>query len=157
MSEPIMLAPILRTPAGDGPEITAEEAVSVIRAAAANAKLVMPPLVAGFFEQKLNEVADTAEGGGNIAWFVLNSWLDQIDEINAYAARVRRHVEHEAFIGGTTPEDATHSAPAVTLDDALSAGGWLAGAGVAHRPVIQLYGPWVIDRPAADTIKESAA
>lgn len=156
MNAPIMLAPILRTPTGDGPEITAEEAVAVIRAAAANAKLVMPPLVARFFEQKLNEVADTAEGGGNIAWFVVNSWLDQIDEINAYAARARRHTEHEVFLGGSTPDDAVITAWAETREDAFAADGRFARAGVAHREVTRLYGPWQIDRPA-NTIKESAA
>lgn len=155
MNAPVMLAPILRTPVGDGPEITADEAVAVVRAAAANAKLVMPPLVARFFEQKLNEVADTAEGGGTIAWLVLNSWLDQIDEINAHAARARQHTEHEVFLGGTNPDDAAYTEPAETLGDALAADRWLAGAGAAHRTVIRLYGPWQIDRPA--TAKESAA
>lgn len=154
MNAPVMLAPILRTPTGDGPEIAAEEAVAIIRTAAANARLVMPPRAAKFFEQKLNEVADTAEGGGNVAWFVVNQWLDQVDEINAYAARVR--TEYEVFLAGSSPDDATHTAPAETREAALNVGGWFTGAGVAHRPVIQLYGPWVIDRPAA-TAKESAA
>lgn len=157
MSEPIMLAPILRTPSGDGPEITAEEAIATIRAAAANAKRVMPPAAARFFEQKLNEVANTAEAGGNIAWFVVNSWLDQIDEINAYAHRARHHTEHEVFLAGTNPDDAAYTAPCDTREDALAADGWLAGAGAAHREVIRLYGPWQIDRPATITIKETAA
>lgn len=157
MSEPIMLAPILRAKDGKPCPLTLEQIVAIIRQAATNAALVMPPAAAKFFEDKLNEVATTAEGGGNIAWFVVNSWLNQIDEINAYAARAHRYTEHEVFLAGSSPDDAAFTRPAETQGDALAADRWLVGAGAAHRPVIQLYGPWQIDRPAATTTKESAA
>lgn len=150
-TEPTMLAPILRATDGKPCPLTLDEILGLIRQAAANAAHVMPPTAAKFFHDKLNEVATTAEGGGNIAWFVVNSWLDQIDEINAYAHRASRFVEHEAFLAGDSPDDAAFTASCDTLDDALGAEKWLSGAGAAHREVLRLYGPWQIDKPAQRT------
>lgn len=154
---PTMLAPILRATDGKPCPLTLDEIVTTIRQAAANAALVMPPTAAKYFEDKLNEVATTAEGGGNIAWLIVNSWLNQIDEINAYAARARRHTEHEVFLAGSSPADARYTEPAETREDTLAADRWLAGAGAAHREVTRLYGPWQIDRPATTTTRETAA
>lgn len=152
-----MLAPILRATDGKPCPLTLDDIVAVIRQAAENTRLVMPPLAAARLHHDLINLAATAEGGGNIAWFLVNHWLDQIDEINAYAARAHHHTEHEVFLAGSSPDDAAFTRPAETQGDALAAGQWLVGAGAAHREVFQLYGPWVIDCPAANTIKESAA
>lgn len=102
---PPMLAPILRTPDGVGPSITADEVIATIRLAATNAATVMPPLAAAFFHRKLNDVADTAEGGGQIAWFVVNQWLDHIDEINALTAAASREYEIRTPDGHTMHRD----------------------------------------------------
>lgn len=144
MNTPIMLAPIFRTDStAQVPAIT--EIVATIRAAAANASAVMPPLAAQEMAESLHELADAVEHEHLGWWARLNSRLEHVDEINAYAARARQHVEHEAFLGGTTPDDATYVQSAETLAAALAE---LPDAGVAHREVTRFYGPWVIDRPA---------
>lgn len=152
---PIMLAPILRATDGKPCPLTWDDVVAHIRATAANAKLVMPPLAAKDLAERLNSVADTAEGGGQLAWVVVNSWLDRIDEINAYAARAATFVEAEVFWDGTDPTDAGFTMSADTVEDALAWGGdWAPDVGAAHRTTIRIHGPWVIDRPAR---KETAA
>lgn len=126
-----------------------------LRQAAANAAKVMPPITAQFLAHQLTAAAHTISG--TTSFEVFDRWLELANEINAYAARARRHTEHEVFLAGSTPDDAAFTRPAETQGDALTADRWLVGAGAAHRLVFQLYGPWQIDRPAAHTAKESAA
>jgi hypothetical protein len=149
-----MLAPLFRIAAAEPPSL--EEILAAIRAAASSTERVMPPLAAKRMTAQLNEVAEAVENRTFMWRMVLDRWLESIDEINAYAARARRHTEHEVFLAGTTPDDATYTEPAETRDIALAANGWLAGAGAAHREVTRLYGPWQIDRPANQT-RETAA
>lgn len=160
MPDPIMLAPILRATDGKPCPLDPDAILAAIEQAADNTARVMPPLAAKHLRGDLLQVAgivrDFLAGDLDDARFLLNLWAERIDEINAYACRARRHIEHELFLAGSSPDDATHTAPAETRDAALTAS-WFAGAGVAHRAVIQLHGPWVIDRPAATPIKETAA
>lgn len=131
---------------------------AAIREAAENAALVMPPLAAQHLRRELLAAATAIEGTTDeLARLLAAHWAERVAEINEYAARARRFVQHEVFLAGDTPDEASYSCSADTLDDALSAHEWLAGAGAAHRTEIRLYGPWEIDRPAATTIKESAA
>lgn len=120
--------------------------------AAANAAKVMPPIAAQFLACHLTAAAHTISGATSFE--VFDRWLELANEINAYAARAHQHVEHELFLRGTTPDDAAYIAPAETLADALNE---IPTAGVAHRMVTQTYGPWIVDRPAATPIKETAA
>lgn len=157
-----MLAPILRTADGKPCPLNPGLILAAIQQAADNTARVMPPLAAKHLRGDLLQVAGIvrdflAEDLDN-ARFMFGLWAERIDEINAYTAHARHHTEHEVFLAGDSPDDATYTAPAETRDAALAAtNGWLAGAGVAHRPVIQLHGPWVIDQPAANTAKETAA
>lgn len=161
MDAPIMLAPILRATDGKPCPLMPDEIVTIIRQAADNTARVMPPLAAKHLRADLLHVAGMAHDflaeDLNDARFLLNLWAERIDEINAYAAHAHCHTEHEVFLAGSSPDDAAFTRPAETLGDALAANQWLVGAGAAHRLVIQLQGPWVIDRPAANTSKESAA
>jgi hypothetical protein len=156
-----MLVPVLCATDGKPRSLTPDEIVAIIRQAADNTALVMPPLAAKHLRGDLLQVAgivrDFLAEDLDDARFLLNLWAERVDEINAYAARARQFVEHEVFLAGSTPDDAAFTRPAETQGDALAANQWLVGAGAAHRPVIQIYGPWVIDRPAANTIKESVA
>jgi hypothetical protein len=147
-----MLAPILNTKDSRA-QLAPETVAAAIQAAAENTAQVMPPQAAKFMRERLLKVAESFTA--HRAWFTVSLWADVIDEINAYAASAHRHTEHEVFLAGSSPEDAAFTRPAETLGDALAADQWLVGAGAAHRLVIQLHGPWVIDRPA--TAKESAA
>lgn len=143
-----MLAPIFRADStAQAP--TVDEVVAVIQQAEINTARVMPPRAAKRMAFNLRTVRNAVAAGDFMWQMLLDRWLDDIDEINAYAHRARHHVEHEAFLAGTSPEDAEFAAPCDTLEDALAADGWLAGAGAAHREVIRLYGPWQIDRAAA--------
>ncbi len=135
---------------------TPEQALEAIRAAIANTAAVMPPIAARWMAGELSRAA-SLDAIRVMSWESRDRWLEAADEINAYAARVCQHAEHEVFLAGSSPDDAAYTAPAETQDVALSPGGWLAGAGAAHRQVIRLYGPWVIDRPATNTAQESAA
>lgn len=132
---PPMLAPILRTPEGAGPSITADEVIAVIRQAAENARMVMPPLAAEFFRAKLTSVATTAEGGGNIAWFIVNQWLDHVDEINALAAAASPEYEIR------TPDG-----HAMQRDDIGDAVDWQRqvwpDATIHRRTRVSIYGEW---------------
>jgi len=138
--------------------MNAVDAVAAIREAAAHTALVMPPLAAKHLRRELLAAATAIEDTTNeLASLLAEHWAARVNEINTYAARARRFVQHEAFLAGDSPDDAQYACPADTLDDALAADGWLAGAGAAHRTEMRLYGPWQIDKPAATTIKESAA
>lgn len=138
--------------------MNAPDAVAAIRAAADNTALVMPPLAAKHLRRELLAAASAITASREeFADLLVQHWAERVDEINAYAARARQHTEHEVFLAGSNPDDAAFTRPAETQGDALAADQWLVGAGAAHRLVIQLQGPWVIDRPAANTIKESAA
>lgn len=149
MNAPIMLAPVLTTGT-----LSRDELAAIVHEAETNAAKVMPPLAAEWMARELHELYVDVMYGAFMWWKRLEAWAPRVDEINAYAARVR--TEYEVFLAGNNPDDATHTAPAETREAALTADGWFVNAGVAHRPVIQLHGPWVIDRPAA-TAKETAA
>lgn len=141
-----MLASIIATGT-----LSRDELAAIVREAETNAPKVMPPHAAEWMARELHELYVDVMYGAFMWWKRLEAWAPRVDEINAYAARARQHVEHEVFIHGATPDDATYSASADTLDDALAAETWLAGAGAAHRTAIRLYGPWEIDKPAAST------
>ncbi|GHH57451.1 hypothetical protein [Lentzea cavernae] len=132
-----------------------EETLATIRAAIANTTAVMPPLAAREVASELSRAANL-DAIRVMSWECRDRWLELADEINAYADCAHRHVEHEVFLAGSTPDDAAFTRPAETHGDALAADQWLVGAGAAHRLVIQMRGPWVIDRPAA-AHKESFA
>lgn len=144
-----MLVPVLATGT-----LSRDELAAIVHQAETNAAKVMPPLAAEWIARELHELYVDVMYGAFAWWKRLEAWAPRVDEINAYAARVR--TEYELFLNGDSPDDATVTCPAETREAALTADGWFAGAGVAHRPVIQLHGPWVIDRPAT-TAKESAA
>ncbi|MFJ5984226.1 hypothetical protein [Lentzea sp. NPDC092896] len=129
-----------------------EETLATIQAAIANTAAVMPPLAAREVASELARAA-SLDAIRVMSWECRDRWLELADEINAYAAQARQHVEHELFLRGTSPEDAAYVAAAETLNDALHE---IPSAGVAHRTVTRFHGPWVIDRPATTT-KESAA
>lgn len=139
--------------------MNALDAVAAIRAAADNAALVMPPLAAKHLRRELLAAATAIEASRDeLANLLAAHWAERVDEINAYAARATEFIETEAFWGGADPATATHSVPAQTVDEALKwSTEWAPGIGVAHRTSIRLNGPWEIDRPAASTIKETAA
>lgn len=148
-----MLVPVLATGT-----LTRDELAAIVAQAETNAAKAMPPLAAEWMARELHDLYVDVMYGAFMWWKRLEAWAPRVDEINAYAARANCHTEHEVFLGGSSPDDATCTAPAETRDAALAAtNGWLAGAGVAHRPVIQMHGPWVIDRPAANTAQETAA
>jgi hypothetical protein len=133
------------------PALNLVDVADALRQAAANADAVMPPLTA---ERIAADLLTAASGASVLSWEAVDRWLALAAEINDHAARARRHVEHETFWDGTSPDDATYTAPAETLDDAL---GEPPAMGVAHRTVTRLYGPWVIDRPTTSSSKETAA
>jgi len=142
-------------PDGGQDAAAVSDAVAAIRAAADNAARVMPPVAARWMTNQLRAVAG-AISDSTTSWEVVDRWLVLANDINTYAVRARQFVEHEVFLGGSTPDDARYTEAAETLNDALTAGGWLAGAGAAHRTEIRLYGPWQIDRPAARATEVAA-
>jgi hypothetical protein len=152
MSEPTMLASVLATGTQSRDELAA-----IVREAETNAAKVMPPLAAEWMARELHELYVDVMYGAFMWWKRLEAWAPRVDEINAYGTRAKKHTEHEVFLAGSSPEDAAFTRPAETLGDALAADKWLVGAGAAHRLVIQMHEPWVIDRPATATAKESAA
>lgn len=151
MNAPIMLVPVLATGT-----LSRDELAAIVHQAETNAAKVMPPLAAEWMARELHELYVDVMYGAFMWWKRLEAWAPRVDEVNAYAARAHCHTEHEVFLAGNTPDDAAFTRPAETRGDALAADQWLVGAGAAHRQVIQLHGPWVIDRPAA-TAKETAA
>lgn len=148
---PIMLVPILATGT-----LTRDELAAIVHQAEANAAKVMPPLAAEWMARELHELHMDVMYGAFMWWKRLEAWAPRVDEINAYASRAHRHTEREVFLAGSTPDDAAYAEAAETLDDALAADGWLSGAGVAHREVTRLYGPWQIDKPAARAAEAAA-
>lgn len=150
--ESIILVSVLATGT-----LSRDELADVVRQAEANTAKVMPPLAAQWMARELHDLYVDVMYGAFMWWKRLEAWAPRVDEINAYAHRARHHTEHEVFLAGASPEDAAYSEPTETLNDALTADGWLAGAGVAHRDVLHLHGPWQIDRPAARTPRETAA
>lgn len=146
-----MLVPVLVTGM-----LSRDELAAIVLEAETNAAKVMPPLAAEWMARELHELYVDVMYGAFMWWKRLEAWAPRVDEINAYAAHARRRTEHEVFLGGSSPDDATLTAAAETGAAALAADSWFAGAGVAHREVIHLYGPWQIDRPAV-TAKETAA
>jgi hypothetical protein len=145
-TEPTMLAPALATGS-----LTRDELATIVTHAAANTAKLMPPLAAKWMARELRDLANGITIAEFMWWKRLENWVPRIDEINAYAHRATRIVEHEVFLAGDSPDTAQFTAACDTLDDALGAEQWLAGAGAAHRDVLRLYGPWEIDKPAQRT------
>lgn len=131
---------------------TLDEAAAAIAAAVANTAKVVPPVAATWMAAELTRAA-SIDAVRAMSWQCLDHWLELADEINGYAARATERVEVEAFLDGTSPDDAAFTARFDTdqPEKALGSGVW-DGAGVAHRSVIYLHGPWIIDRPAREAV-----
>lgn len=145
-TEPTMLAAVYGTSA-----LTHDELAAIVAQAEKNTPKVMPPLAAEWMARELHELYVDVLHGAFMWWKRLEAWAPRIDEINAYAHRVTRFVEHEVFLAGDSPDNAVYTAACDTLDDALGEARGMAGAGAAHREVLRLYGPWQIDKPAQRT------